>query len=262
VNLHHVRRGSGEPLLLVMGMSVHHVHWGEAFLAALERDFDCIAVDNRCTGLSPADDAEFTLPDLAEDAAGLLDELGIESAHVLGVSMGGMIAQHLALDHRDRVRSLVLGCTYAGGPGQQLAPQETMELLAAAMLSGDRARALRTGFELNVSGAFAAEEANWTAWQPVASTRPVPVAVIMRQMQAIAGHDVGGRLGDIAAPTLVVHGTEDRMLPYANAASIAERIPDARLETLEGVGHLFWIEQPERSAELVRAHCLSATAHR
>ena len=90
----------------------------------------------------------------------------------------------------------------------------------------------------------------------MATAAPVAVPVIMLQMQAVMGHDTSARLASIAAPTLVVHGTEDRMLPVVNGEFIARAIPRARLELLEGVGHMFWWEQPERSAALVRAHVL------
>ena len=257
MKIHHVRFGDGEPLLLIQGMSGHHLHWGDAFLAALQTLFDCVAIDHRSTGLSPRTEDPFTLADLAEDAVAVLDELGLETAHVLGISMGGMVAQELVLAHPGRVRSLVLGCTYAGGPGQQLASPETLQTLMEGMQSGDKERALRAAYTVNVSEAFAADEAHYAAFRQVSMVRPVAVAVIMRQMQAIGGHDTSARLGEITAPTLVVHGTEDRMLPFANGEAIAAAIPGARLEALEGVGHMFWTEQPERSAELVREHCLS-----
>ncbi|MEJ7787082.1 MAG: alpha/beta fold hydrolase [Solirubrobacteraceae bacterium] len=258
MKLHHVRRGAGEPLLLIQGMSGHHLHWGERFMAALEADFDCIAIDHRNTGMSPQADEPFTLGDLAEDAAAVLDELALGSAHVMGISMGGMVAQELVLRHPEKLRSLVLGCTYAGGAGQQLSPPETLQILMAGMQSGDRAKALRAAWGVNVSEAFAADEANYEAFAEISAHRPVAVAVIMRQMQAIAQHDTSVRLGEIEAPTLVIHGTDDRMLPYANGEAIARMIPGARLETLEGVGHMFWTEQPERSAQLVRDHCLAS----
>ena len=257
MKLHHVRRGAGEPLLLIQGMSGHSLHWGKPFLGALDRDFDCIAVDHRSTGESPRSDDPFTLGDLAEDAVAVLDDLGLESAHVLGISMGGMVAQELVLRHPQRVRRLVLGCTYAGGEGQRLTDPDVFGRLGEAMQSGDRERALRAAWEINVSAGFAADEARYTAFREISATRPVAVAVIMRQLQAIAGHDVGARLGEIAAPTLVIHGTEDQMLPCSNGEAIAGAIPGARFEALPGVGHMFWVEQPERTAALVREHCLA-----
>ena len=257
--IHHVRRGSGEPLLLIMGMSGHSLHWGEPFLSDLERDFDVIAIDNRGTGDSPRAEAPFSIADMADDAAALLDELGIESAHVFGVSMGGMIAQELTLRHPDKVRTLTLGCTYAGGPEGRLTSPEVVQILAAGMQSGDRERAIRDAWGVNVSETFASDPTNLETFSKIALTKPVAVEVIMLQMQAIAGHDTSARLGGIAVPTLVIHGSEDQMLDVSNGEAIARAIPDARMERLEGIGHMFWYEQPERSAELVREHALAGT---
>lgn len=246
------RRGEGEPLLCIQGMSGTHLSWGDPFLDALAgHGLEAIAFDHRGTGRSDRVEAGFSIADLADDAAGVLDALGLESAHVLGISMGGMVAQELALRHPAKVRSLVLGCTYAGGEGAALTSPEVGQRLFGAMQSGDRALALRTGYEVNVSSAFAADEANWPAFERMATTLPVAVPVIMLQVQAIGGHDTSGRLADIAAPTLVVHGDEDQMLPVSNGRRIAEVVPGARLEVLEGVGHMFWWEQPERSAALI-----------
>jgi pimeloyl-ACP methyl ester carboxylesterase len=255
--LHYERRGDGEPLLLIQGLSGNHLHWGEPFLRALEPGFALVAYDHRGIGRSGRLRGEFSLADLAGDAAALLDALGIESAHVLGISMGGMVAQELALRHPDRLRSLTLGCTYAGGPGSVLTAPEIWQRLAEPMLARDRERAIRAGFELNVSKAYAADEEGWRAYRERATQLPAPVPVLVAQAQAVAGHDVSARLAEIAVPTLVLHGDEDQMLVVANGRMIAEAIPGARLEVLQGVGHLFWIEQPERTAELVRAHALA-----
>lgn len=257
--LFHLRRGDGEPLLLIQGMSGTHLSWGEPFASELARDFDTVAYDHRGIGRSDPTADPFSIADLAADAAGLLDELGWATAHVLGISMGGMVAQELALSHPERIRSLTLGCTYCGGPGSALAPQSTLERLSAGMMSGDRELAIRTGFEVNVSAAFAAQEGSYDAFRAMAKSLPAPIPVIMLQMQAIAGHDTSARLPQLRMPTLVVHGDEDQMLPVQNGRLIASLIPGAQLEILPGVGHMFWWEQPARSAELVRAHALAAT---
>ena len=257
--LFHHRSGAGEPLLLIQGMSGTHLSWGEPFATDLARDFDTVAYDHRGIGRSDRVDEPFTIAELAQDAAGLLDELGWESAHVLGISMGGMVAQELALRHPQRIRTLALGCTYCGGPGSALSPQSTLERLTAGMLSGDRELAIRTAFEVNVSAAFAAQEGAYDLFRAMAKSLPAPVPVIVLQMQAIAGHDTSARLPSLALPTLVVHGDEDQMLPVQNGRLIASLIPDAELEILAGVGHMFWWEQPVRAAELVRAHALAAT---
>jgi len=251
--LHYVRRGAGEPMLLIQGMSGSHVSWGEPFLAELERDFDVVAYDHRGVGHSSAVSVPFTICDLADDAAALMEILGWESAHVVGVSMGGMVAQELALRHPGRIRTLTLGCTYCGGEGSALTSSEVSSKLGEAMMSGDRERAIATAYEVNVSPGYGADKSAYATFYEMATALPVAVPVIMLQAQAIQSHDTLDRLGQIAAPTLVIHGTEDEMLPHSNAVLIAARIPGARLETLDGVGHMFWWEQPQRSAEAIRS---------
>src|SRR6476660_1155352 len=208
--LNYVRRGEGEPMLLIQGMSGNHLAWGEPFLSDLEKDFDVVTYDHRGIGLSEFVSEPFSIADLADDAAGVLDAVGFETAHVMGISMGGMVAQELALRHPQRIRTLTLGCTYPGGAEGQLADPALIQELAGALLSGDRERALRTGYAANLSAAHIADEANWEPFRAMANAVPVAVGVIMLQMQAVMGHDTSARLASIEAPTLIVHGTEDR----------------------------------------------------
>jgi 3-oxoadipate enol-lactonase len=257
ISLYYERQGAGEPVLLIQGMSGTHLAWGDAFLAGLGDDVEIVTYDHRGVGTSTPQDQAFAITQLADDAAGLLDALEWERAHVLGISMGGMVAQELALRHPQRIRTLTLGCTYPGGAQAQLADPALIQELAGALLSGDRELALRVGFAANLSAAHVADEAHFEPFHAMATAVPVAVPVIMLQMQAVMGHDTSARLESIEAPTLVVHGTEDRMLPVANGELIARLIPHARLELLEGVGHMFWWEQPERSAALVRSHVLA-----
>jgi 3-oxoadipate enol-lactonase len=254
IELSYDRAGEGPPLLLIMGMSGTKHHWGESLLEQLGRDFDTIVYDHRDAGDSTRTGQPFTIADLAEDAAGLLGALDIDSAHVMGISMGGMIAQELVLANPDRVRSLTLGCTYCGGSGSALTSEGVMKKLAEAMTSGDRERAVRAAFEVNVSPSFAAEEDAWARFRATGMRYGLPVEVIMRQMQAIAGHDTSARLPDVRTPTLVVHGTLDELLPVQNGHMIAGLIPDARLEIFDGIGHMFFLEQPDRTAQLLREH--------
>ena len=257
--LHYVRRGDGEPLLLIMGMSGTHLSWGDPFLDALvARGFAVITYDHRGVGRSSRIDEGFTLAQLADDADALLDALDVDSAHVVGVSMGGMVAQELALRHPDRIRSLVIGCSYAGGAGSALTGPATAQRLVEGWMSGDQERALRTGWEINVSRDFAARPGEYERWKEHVLALRVPLAVIQLQLQAIAPHDTSERLDQISVPTLVVHGTEDQMLPAANSRVIASRIPGAKLVELDGIGHVFWWEQPERSAELIAEHARAA----
>lgn len=245
-------RGEGEPLLLIQGLSGNHLHWGDRFLEALDPDFRSIAYDHRGIGRSGPAGESFTIVDLAQDAAGLLDALGIESAHVLGVSMGGMVAQELALDHPERVRTLALGCTYAGGPGSSLTDQRIVARLTELFMSGQAGLAMQEGLRYNVSAKFWDEPANLEPFKRIAAELPSSLEVMLAQVQAIASHDTSTRLGELRPPTLIVHGEEDQILSVSNARQIAELVPEARLEIIEGVGHLFWWERPERSAELLR----------
>jgi pimeloyl-ACP methyl ester carboxylesterase len=249
--------GEGEPLLLVQGMSGTRLSWGDPFLAALHKaGFATVAYDHRGVGRSDPIDlaAPLTIADLAEDAAALLDAVGLESAHVLGVSMGGMVAQELALRHPERIRTLTLGCTYAGGPGSALTDAQIVQRLASLFMAGRVGEAMKEGFTYNVSTAYAADPANLETFKRIASELPASLEVLFAQFQAVQGHDTSARLSEIGAPTLVLHGSDDQILPVANAHAIASAIPGARLEILDGVGHLFWWERPERAAELLGEH--------
>ena len=258
--LHYVQRGDGEPLLLIQGMSGTHLSWGEPFLAELERDFAVTAYDHRGIGKSGRleEGARFSIADLADDAAALLDRLELESAHVLGISMGGMVAQELALGHPDRLRTLTLGCTYAGGEGSALTDPSVFGRLSESWRTGDRDLILRASWEINVSPRFAADEDAFRAFRSAALELPVSMKAIMAQLQAISDHITLDRLGDLTVPTLVIHGDQDQMLGVANGRAIAAKIPNAKLEVLPEVGHLFWVEEPRYSAQLIREHALTA----
>ena len=253
IELDYERSGAGPPLLMIMGMSGTALHWGEPFLSELRRDFDLIAYDHRGVGASSRLEGRLTIAQLADDAAALLSALDLDSAHVLGISMGGMVAQELALGHPERVRALVVGCSYCAQRGQ-LTPPEVLNRLTEAMTSGDRARAIRAAWEANVSPDAAADEEAYRRFVAIAERRSVALPVVMAQLRACAAHDTSDRLPLLEAPTLVVHGSVDQMIPAAAGEQIASLIPGARLEIIDGVGHLFFWEQPERSAELVRSH--------
>jgi 3-oxoadipate enol-lactonase len=255
--LNYERAGEGEPLLLIQGMTANHLAWGRPFSSLLEQSFDVIVFDNRGMGLSSPATEVFSIAEMAADTAALLETLEIESAHVLGISMGGMIAQELALAHPERLRSLTIGCSYCGGPGSQLMDPADFQGLVEAMSSGDQDRVFRAMYELNLSPGFRADEGRLAEFAAMAAALPAPRQTIGFQLQAITAHDTSARLPGLSIPTLVVHGTLDRVLGYPNGPLIASLIPGARLETYEDAGHLFWWEQPERSAELIREHALA-----
>lgn len=250
--LHYIRRGRGAPLLLIQGMAGHHAIWGEPFLSLLEQDYDIVAFDHRGIGESDRADEPFTVAEMADDTAKLMTAVGWDDAHVLGISMGGMVAQELAVRHPDRLRTLTLGCTYAG-PGGSLEGPGPLRMVEA-MNTGDVTKILRAGYEANLSPAFRADESRFKQFTDVSLSVRVPSPVILMQLQAVLQHDAVAGLRNLDVPALVVHGTEDEMILPVNGRHVASLVPDARLETMGGVGHLFWWEQPERSAELIRAH--------
>jgi pimeloyl-ACP methyl ester carboxylesterase len=191
---------------------------------------------------------------MAADALGVLDGLGLERAHVLGVSMGGMVAQELALAHPDRVASLTLGCTSCGGTQSRATDQAVIRALTAAVLSRDQERMLRTGFQFVVSPQFAADPAHYADFVAAARRHPADIPLLMSQQAAVVAHDTYARLRALTVPTLVIHGTADQLLAAVNGDLVASLIAGARLELLEGAGHLFFWERPAQAARLVREH--------
>lgn len=249
--LAYTRRGTGDPLLLVMGVAGHHLMWHEAFLTRLALSYDVVAYDQRGIGSSAHASEQFTLADLRDDALAVLDHLGWDSAHVMGISMGGTIAQEMALAAPSRVRTLTLGCTWAG-PGEVWGP--ALGQLAEAAASGDAGMAARMMFAANVSAGFAGPPGHLVEFARTAGEVKVPGPVVMMQMTAAAPHDRLADLASLDVPTLVLHGDEDAIILPAAGARLAALIPGARHEVLAGVGHLFFWEQPEHSADLVASH--------
>ena len=254
IELDYERSGSGPPLLLIMGMAGTALHWGEPFLDALRSDFEVIVYDHRGVGASSRVEGALTIGELAADAAGLLTALHIDSAHVMGISMGGMVAQELTLAHPGLVRTLTLGATTAQGAGSPPPAPAVMEGLRAEAMTGSREGITRLAWELNVSPRFATDDEAWARFLAAGERRVVALPVMMAQLRAVIEFDTRSRLGQLKLPTLVMHGTFDEVISVANGRTLAKLIPGARLEIFDGAGHLFFLESPERSAELVRAH--------
>ncbi len=168
-----------------------------------------------------------------------------------------MIAQELARcrSRNSCARADALGCTYwCGGPGSVHTDEAVLKSMGEAIASGVPERMIRASWEANVSPAFAADAAAWARFLEISLRRRVALEVIVAQTQACIEHDTSARLHEIALPTQIIHGTVDQVLPLQNGRIVSELIPDARLELLEDVGHLFFWERPERAAELLGAH--------
>jgi 3-oxoadipate enol-lactonase len=255
ITIHYQLLGDGEPLLLIMGYRGSSFMWGEELLALLARHFHVIAFDNRGTGLSDQPNTAYTMATLADDAAGLLSHLGIARANIFGVSMGGMIAQELALRHPKRVKRLILGCSSCGGPQAMIAPLEVLEqFLAAPHLC--REEAVRRQWPAIFSAGFVAQRPGVLDYLTArALAYPTPLHTAVRQMLAMQRFTTYGRLGQIIAPTLVVTGDADILIPPANSTLLVERIPGAALHVMPGVAHGFFWEAPAAVCTLLRTFC-------
>lgn len=255
------RYGVGKPLLMIQGLSGTHDHWGDVLIEGLlAAGRSLVTINHRGVYRTPLADPGYSIADLADDQAAALDVLGVtEPIDLYGISMGGMTAQELTLRHPDKIRTLALGCTTAGGAAMTPPSNEDMQLLFGAQQSGDRDAALRAGFEINFSEPFWADEALYARFVELTNLAPVSVPVIMGQVQAIAVHNTADRLGEISVPTAIIHGTADRMLPYPNHVPLLERIAGATLDTFEGAGHLHFWEDPARVVQILSD--LSARSH-
>ncbi|MFK4084402.1 alpha/beta fold hydrolase [Kribbella sp. NPDC020789] len=251
--LDYVRRGRGAPLLLIQGMAGHHEIWGDELLSALAARFDIVAYDHRGIGRGDRADEPFTVADLADDAAAVIESVGWTDAHVFGISLGGMVAQELVLRHPETVRSIALGCTWAGGPRGVIS--ETSRRMVDAIATRDVEHGLRTSFEANLSRRYAAAmPAAREIYRHRALSVKVPVPVVLMQWAAAQAHDTTSRLAAVDVPAVILHGTADAGIPVENALRLSEALPAARLELFEGAGHFFWWEDPERTAALLIEH--------
>jgi 3-oxoadipate enol-lactonase len=232
-------QGSGEPLLLIMGLSYPSYMWHRS-RPALARLYRTIALDNRGVGQSDAPPGVYSIPLMAADAAAVLDAACVENAHVFGVSMGGMIAQEFAIQYPKRVRSLILGCTTPGGPHAVQAEPAALQVIMRQGFTPEEATEAIIPFiydEATPRERIDEDMAIRKKWFPTPQG-------YMGQLQGIFGWEAYSRLAQITAPTLVIHGETDRLIPPANATLIAERIPGAKLTLIPHASHIFETDQP------------------
>lgn len=250
IEIYYEERGQGEPLVLIMGLGATTLGWASQ-IPTLSREYRVVAFDNRGAGRSDKPAIRYTIPMFADDTAGLMDTLGIASAHVYGQSMGGLIAQELALRHPRRVRTLVLGSTLCGGRNSVAPSMESVALLASLNNLSPEESAEK-GLALNYSEEFIAREHDALVQRSLRESelRPPPDAW-SRQALAAMHHTTYDRLPQIACPTLVITGDDDKIVPPENSRILAERIPGARLVTLPKAGHGYLVECAEESNAIV-----------
>lgn len=254
ITIYYESHGSGEPLLLITGLSYTLWYWHRMVPLLAER-FRVITFDNRGIGQTDAPPGPYSAPMMAADTAGLLAALEIEQAHVVGHSMGGFVAQALALEYPALVDKLILASTTFGGPRQLPPSPEAMAILTD--VSGDQEERFMRGLAVSTAPGFADREPElvkkWLAYRgenpidPVAYQAQLGVGLGLLATEAA----FDGRLDQIEAPTLLLFGEYDEVVPPLNAALLAMQIPNSEVVILEDASHHFPIEAPEAATEAI-----------
>ena len=253
VRLAYERAGpeNAETVVFVEGLAYGRWMW-QWQREALEGDYDIIVPDNRGTGDSAEPDGPYTMAEMASDLSAVLDDAGVERAHVVGASMGGMIAQQFVLDD-DRPASLTLICSSPGGPDAVPIPDDTLEQMFEVPAEYDERQAIRHKMRPAMTDEFFA--ANDDLVERIIDWRlETDASDRARQWQAAAvdAFDIHDRLAEIDIPTLVVHGTADRVVPIENGALLAEGIPDAAFAQIDGAPHLVFIQRASEVNDRLR----------
>jgi len=247
IGINYETYGEGEPLLLIMGFGAPGAAWLP--ILPLLPGFKCIYFDNRGTGNSAQPEDNYTIPQMAEDASNLLKALDIERAKVFGVSMGGMIAQELTLQHPEQVERLVLGCTTPGGPNAPRPPDALVDQLIQALdlvTSDNLDAALDMIMPLLFPTEFIAAHPELRQFMAAGMKMgpPTPRATLERTRAGALAFDAFDRLPQIACPVLIVHGDQDVLTLPANAGLIQRQIPQAELVMIPNAGHSFAAPDP------------------
>jgi pimeloyl-ACP methyl ester carboxylesterase len=217
----------------------------KAQVEGLSPYFRVISFDNRCVGRSDQPQEPFTIADMADDTAALLDALSVASAHVFGVSLGGMVAQELVLRYPSRVRKLALGCTHAGPRTAARSPDWAVRLFNESR-DMPRSDALKHSVPLLFARKTIDEQPELVETTlAVMANNNQPKSSYLLQLGAVMQHDTFDRLAQIIHPTLVLTGTEDTLVDPENSRSIAQRIPGSRLVEFEETGHVFFTEKAD-----------------
>jgi pimeloyl-ACP methyl ester carboxylesterase len=243
IDLYYEVHGEGEPLLLIMGLSLTSKSWFRT-IPALSENYQVIVFDNRGVGLSGKPNTPYSIELMAEDTRAVLDAAGVDSAHVYGISMGGMIAQRLALKYPERIRSLILGCTTSGGINHvQPSADVSMLMLSRASSPASPEEMAWATAPILYSQSFLENHKDLVA-EDVERRIEIPVLpyAYMLQLQACLAHDTYEEIDQIKSPTLVLHGDADRLVPYENGVTLAEKIPNAEFLTIQGAGHIYVTE--------------------
>jgi 3-oxoadipate enol-lactonase len=235
-------QGAGEPLVLIRGYSNAASMWYQQ-VAALSRAFQVITFDHRDTGKSDRVAEPYTIADLAGDTLSLIEALNLGSVHLLGLSMGGMVAMEAALMKPSLVKTLILAGTACNADRGLTSDPEVLALFATLPELSDEEN-VRRSLPAFFSALTLGDKSFLDDYVCRSLAQRPPLTTFLRHSQAIQGFDCCDHLTQLRVPTLIQHGEADRLLPVENALLLKERIPDARLVIYEGLGHLFLMEDP------------------
>lgn len=258
--IHYEIHGSGDPVLLIMGLGSNAYGWYRT-IPWLAPHYQVIAFDNRGTGRSDVPEGAYSVAQMATDAAAVLDATGHADAHIVGASLGGMIAQRFALSFPKRMRSLTLICTTPGG---HRAVQASNEVLTALIQGGDDPNTVYRRNAWFLYGEHTRNHYPDRIEEDLLHRNKIPTSPLgyLGQLQAASVHDSWEELASISAPTLVVHGDADLLIPPANGALLADRIPGAELVLVPGAGHMLQSDAGETVRDAVIQFLAKAAARR
>jgi 3-oxoadipate enol-lactonase len=250
VELAYQLRGKGDPIVMIHGAQGDQSMFND-LAAHFANSYRVLTFDQRCSGLSEKPDADFTIATLADDTAALMDHLGFTRAHIIGVSMGGMIALEFVLRHPNKARSVVLGCTTPGGPKAMRIGGSafTNAYSATPMSAEERGRALAEA--AFTKGYIERHPEIIPAMIEARRQRPIDPAALGHRLKAALAHNVYDRLDAIKTPVLVITGKDDALISWENSRLLADNIPRAEFVLLEPAGHCFWLEQPAESFQAI-----------
>jgi pimeloyl-ACP methyl ester carboxylesterase len=257
IKIHYEERGNGEPLLLIMGLGADGSRW-EDHVRRFERHFRCILMDNRGVGLTDKPHGAYATATMAEDSAALLRALGLQPARVAGISMGGAIAQCLAIQHPEMVDRLVLISSWGRCDAYAKTVFEHFVKARAVLSRSDFMQLLQLWIFTPAHYSSHLDDMLQGQADAAADPNPQPQHGFEAQCAACIGHDSLGRLGEIAAPTLITAGEADIFTPMGFAVKLHERIRGSRLEIFKGLGHAHHWEALDEFNETVTSFLLGS----
>ena len=251
IQMYYEVHGEGFPLIMIMGLSGNINWWDPHLIAKLSTKFQLVVFDNRGAGRTDTSNRKYTVKLFADDSAGLMDALGISRAHVLGISMGGMIAQELALSYPEKVGKLILCSTTCGGPKSVPPSEKALEMLTADNRALSHEEVIRMAIPFLVTGKFIEDNPDLVEFKTRQMLKvPISNAAYIRQLDAIMEFDAYERLSQIKVPTLILHGKQDMLVPPENGSILATAILDSKLVYFKNSAHEL-TEETEKAISVV-----------